>query len=132
MIVHSTTMRVLRRFALQLPETDEGIACEGTALESVTVKRKNKAFLFLRATEARLKLASSLPEAAALSSQEPTRYTVGAHGWVLATFDSGAVPLDVLKRWIEESYSLLGGRTTTSATSGSTSRKVKKRSGKAK
>src|SRR5262249_44961069 len=128
--MQATTMQALRRFALRLPDAEEGIACEGTALESRTVKRKNKAFLFLRATEARLKLAASLTEAAGLASQEPTRYSLGAHGWVLVKLEGGPVPLDVLKRWIEESYSLLGGSTSTSTRSSPARLKVKKKPGK--
>lgn len=104
-----TTMEALNQFALQLPETDVGVACAGTALEARTVKRKNKAFLFLRATEARLKLSASLEEAVARASREPTRYTVGAHGWVLVQIDGKSAPLDVLKRWVEESHCLVGG-----------------------
>jgi hypothetical protein len=106
--VKSTIIQTLRRFALQLPDTEEGVACEGTSLESRTVKRKNKAFLFLRATEVRLKLDTSLTEAAALAKQEPARYQVGAHGWVLVKLDGAAEPVELLKRWIEESYALFG------------------------
>jgi hypothetical protein len=102
-------MQVLRQFALRLPETEEGVACEGTALETSTVKRNGKAFLFLRATEARLKLATSLEEAAALAEEEPTRYTVGAHGWVLVRLGPSSDALDVLKRWVKESYMLSAG-----------------------
>ena len=35
------------------------------------------------------------------------RHTVGAHGWVMVKFDDAPLPLDVLKRWVEESHSLL-------------------------
>jgi YjbR len=103
-----TTMQALLRYALRLPDTADGVACAGTALESRTVKRGNKAFLFLRATEARLKLGPSQAEAAALAAKEPGRYTAGAHGWVLVKFDGKPVPLDVLQRWVQESHSLLG------------------------
>jgi len=125
-------MQVLRQFALQLPATEEGVACEGTALESRTVKRENKAFLFLRATEVRLKLAASLKEAAALASKDPTHFSLGAHGWVLVKFAGASDPLDVLKRWIEESYSLLGVAKYSSTKSTAASRNVKKKPGKPK
>jgi len=130
--VQPTIMQVLRQFALKLPETEEGVACEGTTLESRTVRRKNKAFLFLRAADLRLKLAASLKEAAELASQEPARYAVGAHGWVLVKLDGASDPLEVLKRWIQESYSLLGGDKSTSTRSNAAGAKVKKRSDKAK
>jgi hypothetical protein len=125
-------MQTLRRFALQFPETEEGVACEGTALESRTVKRKNKAFLFLRATEIRLKLAASAKEASARAAQDPARYKVGAHGWVLVTLDGASDPVDLLERWIEESYSLLGDGKPTPAKSKAAVRKVKKKSRQSK
>jgi predicted signal transduction protein with EAL and GGDEF domain len=116
-------MQSLRRFALTLPETEEGVACAGTALEAVTVKRKGKAFLFLRATEARLKLDASLPEAEALATKNPARCQVGAHGWVLVKLDGKSDPLDVLKRWTAESHALLGGSKSTTKRSKNSERR---------
>ena len=46
----------LRRVALRYPEAEEGVACEGTAAEKRTIKARGKAFLFLGATGAMLKL----------------------------------------------------------------------------
>ena len=124
-------MQVLLEYALSLPQTEEGIVCEGTAIESRTVKAKKKAFLFLRTTEARLKLAASLEEAAALAARDPNRYSVGAHGWVLVKFEGPSrFPLDVLKRWVKESYSLLGNANVPSAKPIAPSRRVKKKPGK--
>jgi hypothetical protein len=126
-----TTMQALLKYALTLPETEEGIACEGTAVESHTVKTKKKAFLFIRASDARLKLATSLPEATALAAKEPERYSVGAHGWVLIKLDgSAAYPLDVLKRWVKESHALFGGSDGVAAKSRTASRQDKKKSSK--
>ena len=98
----------LRSFALRYPEAQEGIACEGTAIEKRTIKVRNKAFLFLGKTDAMLKLQESLPEATNLAANEPSRYKVGAHGWVTVTCgnDKSAL-LDLLERWIDESYRLL-------------------------
>jgi hypothetical protein len=124
-------MQVLLEYALRLPQTEEGIACEGTALESHTVKVKKRAFLFVRAAEARLKLAASLKEAAALAAQQPERYSVGPHGWVLIKLEeSSPYPLSVLKRWVKESCLLLGNSNTPSTTPSAPSRKLKKKSGK--
>jgi hypothetical protein len=121
-------MQVLLEYALRLPQTEEGVACEGTALESHTVKTNKKAFLFLRATEARLKLAASLKEAAALAAQDANRYSVGAHGWVLVKFeDSSDYPLDILKRWVKESYLLFGNSKTPSPEPGAPTRNRKKK-----
>jgi len=132
MTLKPTTMQTLRRFALRLPETVEGVACAGTALESHTVKRKNKAFIFLRVSEVRLKLAGSIKEATAIASQDPKHYAVGANGWVQVRIDGDFDQLDVLKRWIEESYSLLGGSKSPSTKSNVVSRKAKTKSAKVK
>jgi hypothetical protein len=101
-------MMALRQLALRYPEAEEGIACAGTALETCTVKVRNKAFLFVGTTAARLKLSDSLAEAERLAAQEAIRYEVGANGWVKVTYaDGDSLPLDVLARWIDESYRLL-------------------------
>src|SRR5688572_15785556 len=81
--------RALRSAALRFPEAEEGIACEGTALEKRTIKARNKAFLFLGATDAMLKLHDSVAEATKLASKQPDRYKVGAHGWVTVSFRNG-------------------------------------------
>ena len=103
-------MQTLRSFAVKLPETDEGVACEGTALESRTVRRKGKAFLFLRATEARFKLGPSIAEAKARAAKDPQHLQVGAGGWALVKFEGATLPLDVLRRWVAESHELTGGK----------------------
>lgn len=101
-------MKSLRTLALRYPEAQEGVACEGTSAEKVTVKAQRKAFLFLGVSDAMLKLRESLAEAAELASKEPGRYKIGAHGWVTVTFGDGEPsPLDVLERWIDESYRLV-------------------------
>jgi hypothetical protein len=99
-------MQALRKMAMRCPQAEEGIACKGTALECRTIKARNKAFL--RKTELRLKLGDSLAEAAKLAAKEPDRYQAGPGGWVKVTFSAAQPPpLDVLKRWIDESYRLL-------------------------
>lgn len=101
-------VQLLRHAALQYPETHEGIACEGTALEKRTIKARNKAFIFLGATDVMFKVAASIPEITALAAKEPTRYKVGAHGWTTVTFgDINTLPLDHLTRWLDESYRLI-------------------------
>ena len=93
----------LQEIALRLPQAEVGVACAGTAQEKRTVKARGKAFLFLGPADAMLKLGPSLPEASERAAREPGRYKVGAHGWVTVTTD-GEAPLDLLERWIEESY----------------------------
>ncbi len=104
----SEPMDALRKIASKYPEAEEGIACEGTAAECRTVKARNKAFLFLGETHVMLKLRESLDEAASYAAREPGCCKVGAQGWVKLTFGDGASPpLEVLKRWIDESYRLI-------------------------
>ena len=53
----------------------------------------------------RLKLCQSQSEAMQLAANEPGRYKVGTHGWTTISFsDSEPPPIDLMKRWIDESY----------------------------
>ena len=107
-------MKALRQLALQYPEAEEGIACKGTAIECSTFKARDKAFLFVGAGVIRLKLHASLPEATKLAAKEPSRYKVGANGWIAVTVsDNLPPPLDVMVRWIDESYRLLAPKQLT-------------------
>lgn len=100
-------MPTLRDLALAYPETDEGVACQGTSLERRTIRVKKKVFLFLGAEDAMLKLQSSLPEAEQLAAGDPDQYKVGAHGWVSIKWPGKKPPVQRLTRWIEESYRLI-------------------------
>ena len=103
-------MQALRKLALRYPGTEEGVACEGTPIESRTVKARNKAFLFLTVGHARFKLRESLPEAAKLAKKTPDQLQVGSGGWVKASLGAdGSTPVDVLERWVGESYRLMAG-----------------------
>jgi predicted DNA-binding protein (MmcQ/YjbR family) len=106
----SGTAETLRKFALGYPEAQEGVSCAGTSLERATVNARNKAFVFLGDGEARLKLGESLEEATRLASREPERYRPGSKGWVQVTLGPGEPPLDLLQRWIDESYRLLAAK----------------------
>ena len=106
-----SAIKALRQMALRFPETEEGIACEGTAVEKRTIKVRKKAFLFLGATDAMLKLRDSLPEASRLAREEPLRCKAGASGWVTVTV-KGA-PKGLLRKWVEESYGLFAPKTKT-------------------
>lgn len=100
-------LHALRMAAVKWPEAEDGIACEGTALKKRTVKVRNKAFLFLGVANAMLKLRESLPKATERAANKPSRYKVGATGWVTINFGGvGSLPLDVLARWVGESYRL--------------------------
>jgi hypothetical protein len=95
---------------MQYPGAEEGIACKGTAVESSAFKARKKTFLFLSAAHARLKLRESLVEAAELATKEPSRYEVGSLGWIKITLGHAPdPPLDLLKRWIDESHRVVVG-----------------------
>ena len=99
----------LRDRALGLAGVEEGIACEGTALEKRTLKVRNKAFLFLGKADMMLKLGPSLAEAEKAAKAEPDRYKVGATGWVTVQLGE-ALPAEQIGRWIEESHSLFASK----------------------
>jgi len=114
-----------RKAALRLPDSEEGVACAGTALESVTVKAGTKAFLFVRPTEARLKLVESRAEAAKLAAKDPAHYAIGATGWATIRFDAEhAPPRDLVERWVEESHrAVMGGAMTPARASAGAAKK---------
>jgi predicted DNA-binding protein (MmcQ/YjbR family) len=79
-------------------------------LEKRTVNARSKAFLFLGAADAMVKLGASLAEATELAGREPGRYRVGAHGWVTVALGDGGPPLALLEGWVDESYRLVAGK----------------------
>lgn len=101
-------IEALRRFALALPGTDEGVACAGTALEKRTLRTGGKAFLFLGRGDAMLKVGASLAEARRFAAKDPAGCRAGGGGWVTVRIGEDAVvPLPVLERWIAESHGLM-------------------------
>jgi hypothetical protein len=103
-----TSAASLRKAALELADVTEGVACEGTVLESRTVKVGNKAFAFIREKEARLKLSDSLDEAKRHATQHPDDCEVGATGWVKCSVGAATSPsAAVMKRWLKESHALM-------------------------
>ena len=73
------------------------------------VKVKTKIFIFLGKPDEGLSLSVKLPEsrtfALGLDWTEPTGYGLGKAGWVSARFAAKAKPpVDVLCKWIDESY----------------------------
>jgi hypothetical protein len=123
-------VQALRAFAMTLPDVEEGVACEGTAIEKRTLKVRKKAFLFLGPADLMLKLRESLPEAARLAAQAPDQYRAGAGGWVSVKFpDPATVSIDLLKKWVDESYRQFASAEHIAilATTGVTSTKRKRR-----
>ena len=102
----------LRKFALSFPETEEAHPWGETA-----IKVRGKIFLFKHIGEAHLSLSVKLPHSREFALDrdfaEPTRYGLGAKGWVSAKFErkgtgkpgkKSGPPVDLLEAWIEESY----------------------------
>ena len=103
------TADALRELALRHPDVEQGVACKGTALESTTFGTRKKVFLFLGTVPGghrlRLRLRESVAEAKKLASRDAKGYVIGPQGWTKLTFDEhDPPPMDLLARWIEESY----------------------------
>lgn len=94
-------MQALRKSALRHPKTKEGIACKGTPVEKRTVMTRGRAFVYLGAKDAMVKLGDSLDEAIKLAKKQKKQYRVGAHHWVTVTYDA---PQKLIEKWIAESY----------------------------
>ncbi|MCG3174332.1 MAG: hypothetical protein GMKNLPBB_02561 [Myxococcota bacterium] len=96
----------LRQAAMTLPMAEEGVACEGTALEKRTFKVHRKAFVFLGAADVMMKPGPSAPAAREWAQRQPRFCKVGANGWM--TVKAGAdIPPDTLILWIAESHGLI-------------------------
>ena len=102
-----TAQDALRAFALGMPGTYEEFPWGEPAM-----KVNKKVFVFFGLTEQidtelrfAVKLTLSNDHALQMPFAKPTRYGLGAHGWVsmLLTPDDD-IPLDLLQDWIEESY----------------------------
>lgn len=132
-VAPNITVQALLKVALGYPETEEGVACKGTVLESTTVMIRKKAFVFVRSSEARFKLRESQKEMAALATKDPGHYGTGANGWASIKFtDDTAAPLELLEKWVGESYRVVGGKEPTAAlvNKGARVKKKSKRVGK--
>jgi predicted DNA-binding protein (MmcQ/YjbR family) len=106
-MIPAAVLRKLRAYALSFPETREDHPWEHSAF-----KVKGKTFLFVGADAdgwgVSLKLEEGHAAALAKPFVSPTRYGLGKHGWVSAKFGPRQKPpLDLLKRWIEESFTVI-------------------------
>jgi hypothetical protein len=90
----------LAKSAAALPGVTRGVACAGTALESLTFSVNNKSFLFVSKKDARLKLGESAAQARSMG------FDVGANGWVKITL-TDLPAASVVKKWLSESHGLM-------------------------
>ena len=94
----------MRRHGLGFPEAVEDFPWGHTAL-----KVRGKTFAWLGEEDGKLGLTVKLPVsrdfAELFDFAEPAGYGLGRSGWITARFPPDAAPdLDLLKRWIAESY----------------------------
>ncbi|MGZ8360990.1 MAG: MmcQ/YjbR family DNA-binding protein [Allosphingosinicella sp.] len=94
----------LRGFGLGCPEAVEDFPWGHTAL-----KVRNKTFAWLDQGDGTLSLTVKLPVsrdfALVFDFAEPAGYGLGRSGWISCRFPPGeAADLDLMKRWITESY----------------------------
>lgn len=100
----------LRKAALAYPDAKEDMPWGHHA-----IKVRGKTFVFLGADEQTFSLSAKLPSSAGVALKfpfaSPTPYGLGRSGWVTATFPrKAAVPLELLKLWLDESYRAVAPR----------------------
>ena len=104
---HAKMLQQLKAFGLSLPGTQPKSPWPGH--DDVAVN--NKTFAYLSVDGAGLSVSVKLPVSGktvlALPRAKPTGYGLGKSGWVTLDFPASeppAIALDVLKRWLLESY----------------------------
>jgi predicted DNA-binding protein (MmcQ/YjbR family) len=90
----------LLAYALSFPE-----AWEDHPWNETVVKVRSKVFVFFSGRLMTVKLVESHAHALSIDGAEPTGYGLGRAGWVNVPIE--AVPADVLRDWIEESYRIV-------------------------
>ena len=101
----------VRKYALSFPESHEDFPWGHRAF-----KVKKKVFVFMGSEEGvtsfSFKLQKSNKSALKLPFAAPTHYGLGKHGWVTLTFDLGdELPMELILKWIEESYRAIAPKT---------------------
>ncbi|MGF1625656.1 MAG: MmcQ/YjbR family DNA-binding protein [Alphaproteobacteria bacterium] len=102
---HDAALNALRAFGLGYPGAHTKSPWPGHLDQAV----KDKTFAYLSLEGEPLSVSCKLPfrseEALGLPFTRPTGYGLGKSGWVTASFaPCEAVPIDLLKDWIDESY----------------------------
>jgi len=105
-----SAFETLRRHGLGFPE-----AVEDFPWEHPVLKVRGKIFVFFDDGEAGFSMGVKLPVsrdfALIFDFAEPTGYGLGRSGWITARFAAGEAPdLDLLKRWLAESYRAVAPR----------------------
>ncbi|HEX9189077.1 MAG TPA: MmcQ/YjbR family DNA-binding protein [Vicinamibacteria bacterium] len=121
----------LRAHALSFPE-----AREDFPWGERVAKVGGRVFVFLGRGEGGLSMSVKLPGSATLALDlpfaSPTGYGLGRSGWVTARFEAGEKPpLDLLKRWIDESYRAVAPKKLVARLAAGGGKKEARRAGKA-
>ncbi|MCA8944374.1 MAG: MmcQ/YjbR family DNA-binding protein [Planctomycetes bacterium] len=97
-------LEALREYGLGLPGAH--IKSPWPNHRDLAVNDKTFAYLPESATPFSIscKLPESAPEMLLLPFCQPTGYGLGKWGWVTATIEKGAIPVDLFRDWIDESY----------------------------
>lgn len=98
-------LQALRAFGLSYPGAHTKSPWPGH--RDLAVKDKTFAYLSIEGEPFRIscKLPQSGQDALWLPFAKPTAYGLGKSGWVSAELEDGEpVPIDLFKRWIDESY----------------------------
>ncbi len=100
----TSPLAALSKYAATFPE-----AYEDHPWGETVYKVKGKVFVFLGRGESGFGMSAKLPQSALLALDlpfaTPTAYGLGKSGWVTAQFGpKDKPPLEILRRWIEESY----------------------------
>jgi hypothetical protein len=108
------TAKLVKKAAARFPGVEEGVACAGTSLESMTFNAKGKAFVFAAVKDGvysvRVKLDASVSEAKKLAKSEPGLCSIGSGNWAKLTWPEKAKPpARLLEKWIAESHDAVAG-----------------------
>jgi len=109
--VAESAFAILRGHGLAFPEAVEDFPWGHTA-----IKVRNKTFVWLDETDGALSLTVKLPVsrdfALVFDFAAPAGYGLGRSGWISCRFGAGEAPdLDLLKRWLAESYRAVAPKT---------------------
>ena len=120
----------LRATALGYPE-----AREDFPWGERVVKVKDKVFVFLGRDDEDVGVTVKLPTsgllALGLPFASPTGYGLGKSGWVTARFTAkDKIPLDLLRRWIDESYRAVAPKTLVATLDAATGKQAVKTTSK--
>jgi predicted DNA-binding protein (MmcQ/YjbR family) len=111
----------VRDFALSLPET-----FPDQPWGEDVVKVRGKVFVFLGGSASKLmtvKLDESHAHALSIEGAAPTRYGLGASGWVNVPLRADGITVGLLREWVEESYRIVAPKRLVTELDASVTRK---------